>query len=165
MLSGIRVSPCPCGTPARWAGQTTLLCTALYQQTLDRRGAVPVPAAWDSSSPCLHPAERKNSLVRGKYEALCCVGPAAGFLEARKRGPILHWKATFRRTLRMLICLPGPLCPPPAPRCCGGYLRLCLLQNGGGRLGLYPGFSDPNFKPWPGCHCCQCPLSRNEDLL
>lgn len=68
-----------------------------------------------SSSPCLHPAERKNSLVKGTYKALCRVEPAAGFLEARKWGPILYRKATFRRTLRMLICLLGLCVPPCSP--------------------------------------------------
>lgn len=123
--------PQPCGTPGQQAWQTTLLHTALHQQTPDRRGAMPGPTAQDSSSPCLQSAERKNSLVRGKYKALCCVGPAAGFLEARKRGPTLHREATFRRTLRMLICLPGSLCPPPAPHCCEGYLWLCLSHKWG----------------------------------
>lgn len=53
--------------PRTQAWQITLLWMALYQQTLDHCGAVPVPAAQDSSSPCLHPAERKNSLEKGKY--------------------------------------------------------------------------------------------------
>lgn len=67
LLSSIQTGPCPCGTPGQQGQQITLPRMALYQQTLDRCGAVPVPAARDRSSPCLHPAERKNSLERGKY--------------------------------------------------------------------------------------------------
>lgn len=54
------------------------------EQILDHHRAVLVTAAWNSSFPCLHPAERKNLLIRRKYKALCCMGPAAGFLESRK---------------------------------------------------------------------------------
>lgn len=65
----------------------------------------------------------------------------------------------------MLIHLPGPLCIPLLPAamrvtsCCASH------TNGGTRLGLYLQFLDPSFKPWPSCHCCQCPWSRDEDLL
>lgn len=138
---------------------------ALSQQTPERQGSVPVPTAQDSSSPCLHPVERKNSLARGKYKALCRVGPAAGFLKARKQGPILHWKVTFRRTLRMLICLARPLCPPLLSTATEVICGCASRTNGRRMLGLYLQFSDQNFKPWPGCHCCQHPLSRDKDLL
>lgn len=50
------------------------------EQILDHHRAVSVPEAWDSS----FPAKRKNSVIKRKYNALCCMGPAAGFLEARK---------------------------------------------------------------------------------
>lgn len=119
---------------------------AWYQQTPQRHGAGPVPTAQDSSSPCLHPVERKNSLVRGKHEALCRVGPAAGFLKARKRGPILHCKVTFRRTLRMLICLPRPLCPPRALHCCRGYLWLCLSHKWEKDAGALPAVFRPKLQ-------------------
>lgn len=62
----------------------TSLHVPVQQQILDHHRAELVPAAWNSSFLCLLPAERKNLLIRRKYKALCCMGPAAGFLESRK---------------------------------------------------------------------------------
>lgn len=162
LLGSIQVSPHPRSTPGQ---QTTLLCKTLYQQTLDRCRAVPVPAAQDSSSPCLDSAERKKSLVKQNYEALCHMGPAAGFLEARKWEPILHQKVTFKRTLRLLMHLCTPLHPPLLPGATGVICSCASCTNGGRRLGLNPWVLDPHLKPWAGCHCCQCPLGKSEDLL
>lgn len=65
----------------------------------------------------------------------------------------------------MLICLPGPLCVPLLPAAMGVTCSCASHTNGGRRLGLYLWFLHPNFKPWPSCHCCQCPPSRDKELL
>lgn len=97
--------------------------------------------------PLFTPSRKEELVNKGKIQALCCMGPAAGFLETRKWGPILCQKVTFRGTLRMLIHPPGPLCLcPPAPHGHGGYLMLCLSRKWGKEAGTLPVIFGPQLE-------------------
>lgn len=128
------------------AGHTSLHIP-VPEQILDHHRAVLVPAAWDGSFPCLHPAERKNSLIRGKYKHCVAWGQQQDFWKPGNGGPILCQKVTFRGTLRMLIHPPGPLCLcPPAPHSHGGYLMLCLSSKWGKEAGALPIIFGPQLQ-------------------
>lgn len=116
------------------------------EQILSHQRTVPVPAAWDSSFPCLYLAERKNLLIRRKYKALCCVGPAAGFLEVRKWEPIVCQKATFQEDLENANSPSWASVHPPAHCSHGRYFMLCLSHKWGNEAGALPMVFGPQLQ-------------------
>lgn len=111
------------------------------------------------------PSRKEELVSKGKIQGLMLRGASSRISEGQETGTYSPLESDLQKDLEDVNLPPQASVSPPLSTAAEVICGCASRTNGRRMLGLYLQFSDQNFKPWPGCHCCQHPLSRDKDLL
>lgn len=115
--------------------------------------------------PLFTPGRKEELVSKGKTRGIVSGGASSGISGGQEMGTYSPSESDLQKDLEDVNSPPWACVSPQLPTAAGVTCNCVSRTNAGRRLGLYLRFPDPNFKPRPGCHYCQCPLSSDEDLL
>jgi len=117
--------------------------------------------------PLFTPGRKEELVSKGKIRGIVSCGASSGSSGGQETGTYSPSESDLQKDLEDVNSPPCASVPPtprsPPPQGLLESVPLALMGEGG--CSSTCGFLDPNFKSWPGCHCCQSPLSRDEDLF